>query len=479
MALYALSQVAQGFIALGIVGGIARALGPIGFGEYSFSFVLATLASLIADFGFGPWVTRAVAQAPGQRREILRAVFWLRHRLVVLAAVAVVAAAMPFGGGSGRLPGISLLFLYTTLLGYSAILEGQLMGLRRIGRITFATLVGRSLELLGVLAALRFGWLGSVGDVALALLPGAGLRLLLLFAWTRAPEPTDRSAGETGATLGFGTCGQMTSELLPFAVAAALWMAYVKVDVLILERMGTPAGLGLYTAAARLIEALSLVPRSVAAVFYPIFSAAWARGRLDLELLSRPLRPLLVLAFGMAGGLWAISGEALHFLFGDGFEAGFDALRILAVGIVPLFLNQYLGMVFTTSHRQGEWTSYLAIGLLLNVIANLVLVPRVGYAGAAWAKLASEAGLSILFGFILTRRHGILLRPQWILLLCLAAGGMTAFVAWLQEPLFVRIVAGGLVFGVLISLLGVMSREEWRLAGRSFLEGLPRPRPWA
>lgn len=478
LVLYALSQVAQGLIALGIVGGIAHALGPVGFGEFSFSFVLATLASLIADFGLGPWVTRAVAQTPAERGGVQRIVFWLRGRLLLLAVLVLGVASLAFASAPGRVLGLSLLFLYTVLLGYAGILEGVLMGLRRVGRVVTSTLIGRALELVGVLVAAALGQLDSVTGAALALLPGAAVRLLMLFAWSRVAEPADAPAGAPAGTR-FGTRGQVLREVLPFAAAAALWMAYFKVDVLLLERLGTAAGLGLYTAAARLVEALLLVPRSVAAVLYAILSAAWVQGRVDAELLSRPLRPLLAVGFGMAGGLWVMPAEAMHFLFGAGFAPGHDALRILALALVPVFLNQYFGMIFTTTHRQGEWTWYLAIGLVLNVALNLVLLPRIGYTGAAWAKLASELGLSLVFLFVLTKRFGSLVQPLWALRLVLATAGMMAFVSWLPAPFLVRMAAGGLVFCGLAALLGVVTAAEWNSARRSFLEGLSGVMPRA
>jgi O-antigen/teichoic acid export membrane protein len=86
------------------------------------------------------------------------------------------------------------------------------------------------------------------------------------------------------------------------------------------------------------------------------------------------------------------------------------ALRILAVGIVFLFVNN----AFIAALNAAEGQSMLAWAMLstlaVNLALNFALIPGLGYVGASWATVLTEAWLGIA-GWYLVRRNG--LRLDW------------------------------------------------------------------
>ena len=476
IALYGVSQVLQGVVALVLMGIIARALGPGGFGEFSFLFVLASLLALVADFGLGPWITRAVAQEPGRRDSTLRLVLALRGRLLLLTLLLAFGIAVLYLQSWSRSIGFFAIATYTTLLGFIVVFESFLMGLRRVGRLSVGAVLGRLLELMAILLGVALGLVDSVLDVGIALGLGAFLRLALLVGLSRSFLSVGPEELAAGVQAPHRDLRSILREVVPFAAAAVLWTAYFRVDVLLLENLATPLALGLYTAANRLIEALLMIPRSIVGVLFPVFSAAWSESRLGPGLLERPTRAILLLAFGAAAGVWAVAGEIMVTLFGVGFEPGAVALRVLAFGLIPIFLNQLLGSVYSASHRQGEWSALLAGGLVVNVIANYLLIPRFSYAGTAWAKLATEAVLVIVLLTGLVRPHGSLFGIGWILRLCLASAGMAFAVERLNAPLALKAAAGAVLFLALVAAFRLFDREEWQQAVQSIRSGLGESR---
>jgi len=86
---------------------------------------------------------------------------------------------------------------------------------------------------------------------------------------------------------------------------------------------------------------------------------------------------------------------------------------VLAVMIwyMPIgFINSVTQYVLIALDQQRFLTRAFAIGLGFNVIANVVLIPRVGYIVAAYVAIASELVLLIPF-YIGIRRH--LMRVPW------------------------------------------------------------------
>jgi O-antigen/teichoic acid export membrane protein len=484
LGIYGAGQLAQAALAFFLVAVLARALGREGFGQYSLTFVIASLGALVADFGLGPWLTRAAAQEPEHARRRLGDVLKLRTLLTTLSWALTLAGAALYLRGTTLLGAVAAMLAYLTLSGYVVVFESLLIGRGFVGRVTLSIVGGKALELLAVLAWLAGGRPARLTEVIAVLTLAGVLRLVLVWRLSavalapyRAPGTgsgpiaSEPAAADTGApvpapALPLPVAGSMLAQVFPFALGAWMWMAYFRVDVLLLQRLATPVALGLYAAAYRVIEALLLVPRSVVGVTYPAASAAWREGTLTRGLLSRPGRMLALVSLAAAGGLWALAPETMTFLFGRPFVDGAAALRVLALALPVLFLNQYLGMLLPATHRQNAWVSLLGAALIVNVIANLVLIPRFGIAGAAGATLASECFTLVCYGWLVVRRHGWFLPPLWLLRVMVAAATMAWLVGLVPGAFPLRVLAGVALFVLLAALLRIVGAEDLALGGR-------------
>ena len=468
LAYYGLAQVANAMLALVLVGLLSRALGTGGFGAFSFSFVVASFGALLADFGVGPWLTRAAAQYAGQATLLLSEAFRLRALTSVAAGALTLLLAGLYLHDAGRLTNVACMLAYVFLLGYVGVYEAMLMGKERADRVAISMGAGKVLELTAVLAWVATGAAGNVAGAAAALAAACAIRLVLVRVMTRsALRVAGEMAGEAPARdpgLERDARRRMLREALPFAAGSVVWTTYFKVDVLILERLGTATGLGLYTAAYRVLEALVLFPRSVAGVVYPVVSAAWSQKTLTASLLSRPARALMALALACAAGIWVLSPGIMRFLFGPSFAGGAGALRVLGLALVPLFLNYLLGMVLSATHRQGTWLWLTLLGFVVNVAANLMLIPRLGFEGAAWATLVSEGFMLLLLGVAVVPRHGRLLSFGWLARAAVAAAAMGVVVSYVPGPLAARIAAGAGAFLLLVAGLRVVLPADWSVA---------------
>ena len=464
---YGIAQVSSALLALVLVGVLSRALGAVGFGAFSFSFVVASFGALLADFGVGPWLTRAVAQYRGQAGWLLAEVLRLRALMVLVAGGLTLLLARLYLRDPSGLAGVAWMLVYVFLLGYVGVYEAVLMGKERADRAAVSMGVGKVLELSAVLGWCALGTPRGVAGAAAALAAACALRLVLVRAMARTVlriggEALADRAAALDADVAPVTRRMVIREALPFAAGLAVWTTYCKIDVLLLERLGTPAGLGLYTAAYRVLEALMLLPRTFAGVVYPVVSSAWSENTMTPMLLARPVRATTALALACSAGLWVLSPEIMRFLFGPSFVAGAGALHILGLALVPLFFNFALGVVLSATHRQGEWVKYLLMASVLNVTANLVLIPRLGFEGAAWATLASESFMLVILWVVVARRHGNPLPILWLARLVLAAMAMGFIVEHVPGALPIRVAVGLVSFLLMASLLRVILPSEWR-----------------
>ena len=103
--------------------------------------------------------------------------------------------------------------------------------------------------------------------------------------------------------------------------------------------------------------------------------------------------------------------------------------------------------------QQRFLTGAFVIGVVFNISANLLLIPRYGYAGAAVVTVLSEFSLLIPF-YIAVRRH--VARLPWVDLVwrqVVAAAGMGATAMLLRHTELVAALLSSLVYvGLLLAL---------------------------
>jgi len=108
---------------------------------------------------------------------------------------------------------------------------------------------------------------------------------------------------------------------------------------------------------------------------------------------------------------------------------------------------------------------HLGIAATVNIVLNIILIPRWQEVGAAVAALITGLVIIVL-GKIALRQEIINRFPSLFIRfakIILATAGMAAVILWLPEVhVFVSIILAALVYGLLILLLRVFAKEDWQ-----------------
>jgi O-antigen/teichoic acid export membrane protein len=91
-------------------------------------------------------------------------------------------------------------------------------------------------------------------------------------------------------------------------------------------------------------------------------------------------------------------------LFGPDYANSEYALRILALALAIAFVNNAFIGALSASDRQSSFTWAAGWSLLVNLVANLALIPTFGYVGASAATVLTEIVLGVA-AWILTARY--------------------------------------------------------------------------
>jgi O-antigen/teichoic acid export membrane protein len=434
---------------------LARALGVSGFGQLSLVLALVGLAGNAGDFGLSQIAVRDMAADPDRRPEILGSLVTVRLLLsVALMALVVGVVLVMLPAGSARWMGV--LVAMTIPLGALGALQAGAQARLRPEVMSYVT-VGQSVVWLALVAGLAYFHASLAAYGAAFLLAGLAQSAL---AWALVRPVTAVTWRPRWSVV-----RPLLRSALPLGLAGLCVTAYYKIDGVILFQLKGAEQTALYAAAYRFLDVLQLFPAAVVAILLPLLASLGRTGytRRSERSVQAALVLLGLVAVPIVVGGSLLSGRIVVLLYGNDFRGAAPLLAIL----LPAFLSICMGYVFTAILIAGRYMwPYVAVAIVaavVNVAANLVLIPQFGAKGAAWITLATE--FSVMFSITLLARRRMPVALPWSrwLRTGLAAGVMAlAIVA-------VRALQLGLVMGVAVAvflgaalLLGAIRADDVR-----------------
>jgi O-antigen/teichoic acid export membrane protein len=178
-----------------------------------------------------------------------------------------------------------------------------------------------------------------------------------------------------------------------FSLSIAGQNVYNVIDKIMLARLSTLEATGIYGAAYRLIEVVLVPVRALLQAAYAKFFKYGESGISGSLGLARRLSPIAGL-YGLiaALGLFFLA-PVVPLILGEEYQAAVNALRWLAP--IPFIKSMHFFASDTLSGAgyQGIRSVMLISTALVNIIANLWLIPIYSWKGAIWASLMSNVFL--------------------------------------------------------------------------------------
>jgi O-antigen/teichoic acid export membrane protein len=385
---------------------VVRLLGAPRFGVLSLAWIVLSYFGVF-DLGLGRAATRFAAEALSRGNtdavpHIAQTAILMQGLLGVAGAVVLVALAPVLVSHVLKIPpdlvSETRLALYelaaaVPVVLVSGSLRGVLEAARRFDVVNAIKLPANSANFLLPLLGAALGW-HLPGIVAL-LVAGRAITMLALFAacvrqFPAVLHPARIERARARSLLTFGGWVTVSSVVSPILV----YIDRVAVGALL-----SMAAVTYYTAPYEMVTRLWIIPTSLVAALFPIFSGfadrldAMAVERLvlrSLKLLLLSVGPIVILVYTFAP-------DVLRLWLGREFsEQGTVALRILAIGVLVNSLAQVPYSLIQGLGRPDLTAKFHLMELPLQVLLAWACVDLWGIAGAAlaWsARIAVDAAL--------------------------------------------------------------------------------------
>ena len=405
---------------------------------------------LFLDPGLTITTVQRVVDEPEKVSANVGGVFTLKCLLFAPMLLALSGTELAFGA---RLPRTSIFIaaaLYTfcyAIFDYFCFITNAY---HRMETDAFLRICNRSLTvLLGFIAVYHESALAVLWAMVLAAVLSCAhawavlrwrLGVLVTFRWSRTVIIQSVRAG------------------LPVAGTLVLTAIYLKWDLLVLTyfKIGLEK-VGWYACAFKIVEAFSAIPTLVGIALFPIIVKLRNQAPSSLDRLLRiSTKIVLMAAIPTATVFSYFSVPIISAVYGPKYVGGAPVLSVLIWCIVPMFLYFYLVYVNIAVGQARYNVVAGAIALCAGLVANVALIPHIGYMGAAWSALIAN----LTFALVATSRVCLSFNnariPRTLGPILLAAGAMGC--VFLARPgrsvvymglMLLVYFAGLVVFGVL------------------------------
>ncbi len=386
---------------------IARYLGPKDYGVLSFALALTALYAVFTDFGLQSLTIREVSKHKALAPKYLSNLSGMKIVLVLgtLAMIAITISLMGFPAQTKTviyLVALSVMVNSFIIMFYAIFQAYERMEYQGIGQMLNSLVM-----FCGVIVGMKFDF-SVVGFAALYFLTSL---IIVTYSYTilKIKLPSSSRAWSI-CKIEFDVIfwKDTIKQALPFGLAISFVVIFYWVDSVMLSIMKGDEVVGWYNAAYRLVLCLLIVPGSFIAAIYPIMANYHMTSKDSVEVIfAKSLKYLTILGIPLGVGTTLLARKIILLIFGMEYVESIFPLQILIWSSVLIFMSQPFGNLFNSINKQAIVTKIAGSCVAVNVILNLILIPKHSLAGASIATVITEL-LSLICHVAYTERMGYL-----------------------------------------------------------------------
>lgn len=203
--------------------------------------------------------------------------------------------------------------------------------------------------------------------------------------------------------------------ILLFLPVAAIYV-YTYVDRIVLGVLSDKTQVGYYSQSERIVKILMTIVTSLGVVMLPRMSKLIIKKDWNAinKNVTKSIKFIILLGLPMVIGIICVSDIFIPWFLGNKYLECKELLKILSPLILIIGLSSVTGQaILIPLNKQKEYTFTIILGAVLNVIVNIILIPKYGAIGAAIATILAELIVNITQQFLVFR----MLRIKFILIL--------------------------------------------------------------
>lgn len=393
---------------------LARWLGPHHFGVYAYIVSIINILCVPAALGLPEFIVREVASfRVKQQWGLIKGLLRRADQTVMISASCIIllgaGAAFTFLPQSEK---TTAFYIALPLLIINPLVSVKQATLRGFRRIIFGLLPDSLLRpglFLILLAAFYYSGTRCDEKSALAMLLLAS-SVCLVFGFFVVWRSTCDNGKDVSVQYQTST---WIKGALPFILLDSMMVISNQTDMVMLGIFRTPSEVGLYKVASQGAQMVIFILFAVNMTIGPLVSELYHSQRMQelQKLITSSSRVIVCISVPVAVALMIWGRPIITLLFGKEYALSSVPLVILCAGQLISAVMGSVGLILNMTGYEKDTLKGLVGSALINVLLNLLLIPRFGIEGAAVATSISVAFWNTLLGFYVYKKVGILTVP--------------------------------------------------------------------
>jgi O-antigen/teichoic acid export membrane protein len=396
---------------------VARTLGPTAIGTWGYVFAIYSVSLLITTLGVDQIVVIDLVAKREQGATIMSTALGLRLIASIAAAVTLIVASIAI---STQTPEqnqlIRVLTLSVIAMSFDVVgnwFRSQLRFDHIVIPSIVSTAIGGAAKIFFVIherSILPLGYL-TLGQSVL-------MQSLIVFSALRG--------GIGDIVTGFSTryAWQLLRTSVPLMISGIAVFVYMRANVFFLNEYGGKADVGLYNAAAAISGIAYFLPTVIVTALTPGLYRLYFADQAQFQQRFRQMTNISTLGLSMiALAVMLLSHRIILLLYGAAFLPAVAVLSLHVWTLVPVAYGLTSSVWLAAEKHTAALMTRTVCGGVVNVVLNLLLIPRMGIIGAAIATLVAmfTASMFMLLVFGKTARRIFLIQLRSMLLLDIVA----------------------------------------------------------
>lgn len=378
------------FWILGIDRSVQNAVSPQSFGIYSAIFSFSLLLNILLDFGITNFNNKNIAQNNNLLNKHLSSIVLLRVALGAVYFIITITAGFIIGYTSDELLMLMVLGFNQFLLSFILYLRSNIAGLHLFKTDSIISVLDRTL-MIGICAYLLWGR-GSTGQpfeiwwYVYAQTAAYLATIYITFIIVIKKAKLKRLYWNKTFLL------VVLKKSYPYAVLVLLMTFYNRIDTVMLERM-LPDGkeqTSIYVSAYRLLDSANMIAFLFAGLLLPMFSRM-IKLKHNVDKLVK--LSYSILAFGsiiVAVGSFFYSDYIMELLNTNHIEESSKVFGVLMSCFIAISITYVFGTLLTANGNLMQLNIMASIGMALNIVLNIFLIPLYKAYGSALSSLITQ-----------------------------------------------------------------------------------------
>ncbi len=379
------------FLKLGLIIYVARVLGATEYGKFTFAMSFISLFVVFFNLGLSDIIPREFSQEKKGKQEFF-SLLSLEIILGLITLILILVSSFFITPDPEIRKVIWILAIFSSAGNFARVFKAFFTARQRMEYTSWGDILEVLIVLgLGLFVILNFPSIINLSYAYLFSSLASLVFLLVIFQFKIYPLKVlwDRAVWKNFLGMSW-----------PLALASLFGTVYVYIDSVMMGYLGQITEAGWYSAAYKIIIPASFLMGIVSVGFYPVLSKFFKESKEKFQKVWNYQMELMVLLSvpSMAGG-FILAPKIIEFIYGQSFAPSVLAFQILLIMVGTIYFSGPLGQALIISNHPKKYFWVTFLGAIVNIILNLILIPRFSLYGAAVAT--SITYVLILFMFLI------------------------------------------------------------------------------